>query len=83
MGILKTVVAGLGGISLLVGGIGIFTIMSIAVNERISEIGLLRALGASKTQILRLFLIEAALLAALGGLAGLLLGLGVRWPRTG
>ena len=77
MGILKAVVAGLGGISLLVGGIGIFTIMSIAVNERISEIGLLRALGASKTQILRLFLIEAALLAALGGLAGLLLGLGV------
>ncbi len=77
MGILKAVVAGLGGISLLVGGIGIFTIMSIAVNERISEIGLLRALGASKQQILRLFLLEAAMLAALGGLAGLLLGLGV------
>lgn len=75
--ILKAVVAGLGGISLLVGGVGIFTIMSIAVNERIHEIGLLRALGASRRQVSWLFLIEAAVLSGLGGLAGLLLGLGI------
>ena len=75
--ILKAVVAGLGGISLLVGGVGIFTIMSIAVNERIREIGLLRALGASKQQVTGLFLLEAAVLSGIGGLAGLVLGLGV------
>lgn len=75
--ILKAVVAGLGGISLLVGGVGIFTIMSIAVNERIREIGLLRALGASRQQVTNLFLLEAAVLSGIGGLAGLLLGLGI------
>ena len=75
--ILKAVVGGLGGISLLVGGVGIFTIMSIAVNERIHEIGLLRALGASRRQVSWLFLIEAAVLSGLGGVAGLLLGLGI------
>lgn len=75
--ILKAVVGGLGGISLLVGGVGIFTIMSIAVNERIHEIGLLRALGASRKQVSSLFLLEAAVLSGLGGLAGLLLGLGI------
>lgn len=75
--ILKAVVAGLGGISLLVGGVGIFTIMSIAVNERIREIGLLRALGASRRQVTNLFLLEAAVLSGIGGVAGLLLGLGI------
>ena len=79
MTILTAVVAGLGSISLLVGGVGIFTIMSIAVNERIKEIGLLRALGASKQQVTRMFLLEAAVLAGLGGLAGMILGLGVAW----
>jgi putative ABC transport system permease protein len=75
--IIKAVVAAIGGISLLVGGVGILTIMSIAVNERTREIGLLRALGASRQQVTWLFLLEAAALAALGGLAGLLLGMGV------
>jgi putative ABC transport system permease protein len=75
--ILQAVVAGIGSISLLVGGVGILTIMSIAVNERTGEIGLLRALGASRQQVTRLFLLEAATLAGLGGIAGLLVGMGI------
>lgn len=77
--ILKSVVAGIGSISLLVGGVGILTIMSIAVTERSSEIGLLRALGASRQQVTQLFLLEAAALAGLGGLAGMLTGIGIAW----
>ena len=68
-------VAALGGISLLVGGVGIFTIMTIAVRERTAEIGLLRAIGATRARIAQLFLSEAILLAAVGGLLGLALGL--------
>jgi len=67
-------VAALGGISLLVGGVGIFTIMTIAVRERTSEIGLLRSLGAVQTNVRNIFLSESILLAALGGAGGLLLG---------
>ncbi len=67
-------VAAIGGISLVVGGVGILTILTIAVAERTSEIGLLRAVGATRQGILLLFLGEAALLAVLGGTAGLLLG---------
>ncbi len=70
-------VGALGGISLLVGGVGILTIMTMAVTERTSEIGLLRALGAQERQVLTLFLGEAILLSALGGLAGLALGVGI------
>ena len=70
-------VGALGGISLLVGGVGILTIMTMAVTERTSEIGLLRALGARERQVLILFLGEAILLSALGGLAGLVLGVGI------
>lgn len=69
-------VAALGGISLLVGAVGIFTIMTIAVRERTAEIGLLRALGAQHRQVLALFLGEAATLAALGGAVGLMVGVG-------
>jgi putative ABC transport system permease protein len=75
LGVLTMAVGALGGISLLVGGVGIFTIMTIAVRERTSEIGLLCALGSRRQQILTLFLGEAVLLAALGGIGGLLLGL--------
>lgn len=70
-------VGALGGISLLVGGVGILTIMTMAVGERTAEIGLLRALGAQEKQVLILFLGEAILLSALGGLAGLALGIGI------
>lgn len=72
---LSAAVAGLGGISLVVGCIGVLTIMIIAVRERHREIGLLRALGATRRQILLLFLGESALLAGAGGLAGLLAGI--------
>lgn len=70
-------VGALGGISLLVGGVGILTILTMAVTERTAEIGLLRALGARERQVLVLFLGEAMLLSALGGLAGLALGVGI------
>jgi len=79
LGVLTFAVGALGGISLLVGGVGIFSIMTISVSERTSEVGLLRALGASKGQILTLFLGEAILLAAAGGLAGLVVGWGGAW----
>lgn len=77
--VLTAVVAALGGVSLVVGGIGILTIMTIAVGERRAEIGLLRALGAGRGQILTLFLLEATLLALLGGAVGFLLGAGGAW----
>jgi len=67
-------VAAIGGVSLLVGGVGILTILTIAVAERTSEIGLLRAVGATQRGVLAIFLGEAAMLAALGGAAGLGLG---------
>jgi putative ABC transport system permease protein len=68
-------VAALGGISLFVGAVGVLTVMTIAVKERVAEIGLLSALGARRGQVLLLFLGEAIVLAALGGALGLLLGL--------
>jgi putative ABC transport system permease protein len=77
LNILTFAVGALGGISLLVGGVGILTIMTISVAERTSEIGLLRALGARRGQVLSLFLGEAMLLSGLGGLLGLALGIGI------
>jgi len=76
LGVLTSAVAGLGGISLIVGGIGILTIMTITVRERTNEVGLLRALGATKQQVLLIFLGEATVLAGLGGLVGLAIGVG-------
>ena len=76
LGMLTAAVGALGGISLLVGSVGIFTVMTIAVRERTAEIGLLRALGATRGQILLFFLLEGTLLAVLGGAAGLIVGLG-------
>lgn len=75
--ILTAAVGALGGISLLVGGVGIVTIMTIAVAERTNEIGLLVALGARRRTILALFLGEAIALAAIGGLFGLAIGAGI------
>ncbi len=74
LGVLTFAVGALGSISLLVGGVGILSIMTIAVNERTAEIGLLRAVGAARAQILVIFLGEAVLLGAVGGGAGLLSG---------
>ena len=73
--ILTMAVAALGSISLLVGGVGIVTIMTIAVTERTGEIGLLVALGAKRATVLRLFLGEAIVLSAVGGVLGLAIGI--------
>ncbi len=75
--ILTFAVGALGGISLVVGGVGIVTIMTIAVAERTNEVGLLLALGAPRRTVLSLFLGEATLLAAIGGVFGLVLGIGL------
>jgi putative ABC transport system permease protein len=64
----------LGAVALLVGGVGIANVMVISVLERRSEIGLRRALGATRRHIAEQFLAEALLLSALGGLAGTLFG---------
>jgi putative ABC transport system permease protein len=77
LNVLTMAVGALGGISLLVGGVGIVTIMTIAVTERTNEIGLLKALGARERTILGIFLSEAVALSALGGLMGLVLGIGI------
>ena len=71
---LKFTVAAFGGISLIVGGVGIFTIMTVAVNERTSEIGVLRAIGASRRRIRDVFLLESIYLAILGAAMGLAIG---------
>jgi putative ABC transport system permease protein len=75
--IVSLAVAGIGGISLLVGAIGILTMMWISVNERTAEIGLAKALGATHRQILWLYLSEAALLSTGGGILGLAVGMGI------
>ncbi len=71
-----TLLLGLGGVALLVGAIGIANIMVISVLERRSEIGLRRALGATRRHVSIQFLTESAMLAAIGGVAGLMLGAG-------
>lgn len=71
--IITFAVGALGGISLIVGGVGVATIMTTALRERMAEIGLLRALGATRRQTLSMFLGEAVALAGSGGLAGILL----------
>jgi putative ABC transport system permease protein len=77
MDIITMAVAVIAGISLLVGAVGIFTMMWISVGERVPEIGLMRAVGATAQQIHRIFLVEALLMTLLGAALGMALGLGI------
>lgn len=76
MNVITLSVGAIAGISLVVGAIGILTMMWIAVGERVPEIGLVRSIGATRRQVHTLFLAEAAALALLGGVVGVLVGLG-------
>ena len=69
-GIFTALIAGIAGISLIVGGIGVMNIMLVSVTERTREIGLRKALGATQRSIMMQFIIEAVLLCILGGLVG-------------
>jgi putative ABC transport system permease protein len=74
---LTALLVGLGGVALIVGGVGIANVMVISVLERRNEIGVRRALGAARIHVLVQFVIEAVLLAGLGGVVGVLVGAGV------
>jgi putative ABC transport system permease protein len=76
LGALTAALAGIGAISLTVAGIGIMNVMLVSVSERTFEIGLLKALGAHRRQILGVFLVEAVLLSMAGGAVGLAIALG-------
>jgi putative ABC transport system permease protein len=76
-GVLTLFLGGVAGISLLVGGIGIMNIMLVSVTERTREIGIRKAVGATRQNVLSQFLTEATILSVLGGLIGVALGAGI------
>ena len=74
IGIMKNILIGIAGISLLVAGIGIMNIMLVSVSERTREIGIRKSLGAKQRDIMKQFVIEAAVLATIGGGIGIVIG---------
>jgi putative ABC transport system permease protein len=74
LGLLQLFLAGVASISLLVGGIGIMNTMVMAVLERTQEIGVMKAIGATNTLILSIFLLEAGMIGLVGGLLGVTIG---------
>ena len=81
-GIFTALIAGIAGISLIVGGIGVMNIMLVSVTERTREIGLRKALGATQKSIMMQFIIEAVLLCILGGLLGIFIGVSLLYLFT-
>jgi putative ABC transport system permease protein len=76
LALLTAALGGIAAISLTVAGVGIMNVMLVSVSERVREIGLLKAIGVTRRQVISVFLIEAALLSFVGGLAGLFAALG-------
>jgi putative ABC transport system permease protein len=76
-GTMAVILGGIAAISLLVGGIGIMNIMLVSVTERTREIGIRKAIGAKRKNILVQFLIEAIMVTGTGGLMGVLIGVGI------